>query len=192
METDPPENPETEPVESLKLRIGTFEFDAKGPTKTIDARLASFKELIQLAQTIAPTAAAVPVVPKTDATPAEPPSMPATIPTTSAITPEILGRVFQSKGDSLSLLAIPNDASSADALLVLLYGFAKLKDTPNVTGVSLMAAAKQSGVQVPRIDRVIDSKQEFITWGGSKRGRRYGLNNRGMKYVEDLIPRLVQ
>jgi hypothetical protein len=179
---------ESTPNQKLKLRIGENEFEAEGPPDQVAAQYQAFLEAIKAIQSVAPAAPAKPS--PNAANGADITETKAEDRTPSAITPEILARVFQVRGDSLSLLALPQDP--ADALIVLLYGYGQLKQVPNVTGVSLMSAALQSGVQLPRVDRVIDSKAEYITSGGAKRGKRYGLNNRGLRYAEDLVAKLVQ
>lgn len=188
---------DTAATQRIKLRVGDFELDTEGPADIVRAQVEAFMELVKSKPAaVAPpaSAAAVGVTPAIDPLkPGLPPALPPTpIPAAppGILPQDVMDRVFQSRGDSVSLLALPGDP--ADALLVLLYGYAKLKSVNNVTGVSLMQAASQSGVQVPRIDRVIDSRSEFITSGGQRRGKRYGLNNRGMRRAEELITGLVQ
>lgn len=66
-------------------------------------------------------------------------------------------------------------------------GYGKLKGEHKITGVTLMKAARQSGVKVSRVDRYMEMKKDYVLSGGAKRGRRYSLNNKDTRYVEDMI-----
>ena len=88
------------------------------------------------------------------------------------------------------MLALPKtEDPDADALLLLVYGYQELRpnDYP-VSGVRLMQSAKQSGLhQVDRIDRTIDAHTQFVNSAGSRRGKKYSLNNQGSLKAKELI-----
>jgi hypothetical protein len=100
-----------------------------------------------------------------------------------------LSRLFEVDGNGLvSLRILPRtDNRDADALLLILYGFKTQADKADVNSGQLMVAAKQSGLQMDRIDRVIAVHKQYVTDGGFKRGKRYGLNNQGVNKAQDLI-----
>jgi hypothetical protein len=103
-----------------------------------------------------------------------------------------LDRVFR-QGANLSLAALPRgDNGDRDAMLALLYGYLKLDSQPTVTGTLLMKSAKISGVGIARVDRVMNSMEEFVLAAGVKKGRRYQLNNRGIAKAEEVIKAILQ
>lgn len=75
----------------------------------------------------------------------------------------------------------------ADGLLLLLYGFRKLKQQEMVLSLDLMKAARQSGIQLPRLDRTLAKHKELVVEGGAGKGKRYGLNNLGITRAEEIM-----
>jgi hypothetical protein len=69
----------------------------------------------------------------------------------------------------------------------LLYGYRTLGNASDVNAGNLMQAARQSGLQLTRIDQTISFYQSLITEGGLRRGKRYGINNQGVNHAEQLI-----
>jgi hypothetical protein len=100
-----------------------------------------------------------------------------------------LQRVFAvDEGGSVSLRILPRtERRDADALILLLYGFKTLGNSPDVNSGVLMQAVRQSGLQLTRIDQTISFYQNLITEGGLRRGKRYGLNNQGVNHAQQLI-----
>ena len=106
---------------------------------------------------------------------------------------ETMGRVFRRDGDIVTLLALPRTSDvGADTLVVLLYGFLKILGRNAVTGVTLAKAARQSGVDMPRIDNVIAKRKEYVLAAGSRRGRIYSLNNRGVAHAETTVRQILE
>lgn len=170
-------------TQKIRIKIGEAEFEAEGPSELVQSQFTAFLDAVSKAPAEKSPSAGASSDPnsglKPPANPGDPPP---------SISSEEMNCVFHDNGEFVSLSATPvGDGRQADSLLILLYGFAKLKNEPKVTGVMLMKAMRQSGVTIDRVDRVIESKQEYILMGGSKRGKRYSLNNRGYQYVEGLI-----
>ena len=173
----------------IKIKLGDAEFDAEGPSEVVNAQFSAFLDAV--------------ATPKAAQTPAQPPNTPdpnADSPgngrtgaaNPAGLTPDILTRVFK-VNDTVSLLAIPKtDKSDADALLAILYGFDRMKSINTVTGTTLMKAAKQSGINIDRIDRVISVRDDLVNMAGAKKGRRYSLNNRGVAAAEKIIREVIE
>jgi hypothetical protein len=105
------------------------------------------------------------------------------------LSPTILKRAFlvDSSG-TVSLRVLPQtERRDADALLAILYGFRVFSERHEVGGTTLLSAAKQSGLQLDRVDRVLAVHSNLITTGGLRKGKRYGLNNRGLSTAEEII-----
>jgi len=110
-------------------------------------------------------------------------------PINGAVSEENLQRVFSTDdGGAVSLRILPRtERRDADALILLLYGYRILANSQDVNAGALMQAARQSGLQLTRIDQTISFYQNLITEGGLRRGKRYGLNNQGMSHAELVI-----
>lgn len=181
----------TSPVHKIRFKHGSVEFEAEGDPTLVQAQFTEFMAAMKAAPPQpAPIQAELP--PTTPPPPADDTTR-AGNGAETAFTDDMMGRVFQAKGGMVSLLALPRgDHPARDATLMLLYGFERLANNSAVTGVTLMEACRQSGVQVgSRLDRVMEAQQEFVNAGGARRGRRYSLNNPGRRRAEALIAALV-
>jgi hypothetical protein len=107
----------------------------------------------------------------------------------STIAPELMNRVYLVQGDNVSLRVKPSGAG--DALLLLIYGFCVIKEQVGVTAARLAIGARQSGIKIERIDRVIAPHDQYVTKAGAKKGTTYGLNNPGIRYAEELLTKLL-
>ncbi len=164
----------------IKMKIGVHEFDAEGPKELVTTQFEAFMAAVSSMPAGTPAQVNQLGTPITPVTPGE-------------ASQAILDRVF-SKGDPVSLTALPSgDNAAANALLILLYGFLKISGDQTVTGTMLNKAAKKSGVNIDRLDRAISVYQpEFVLAAGAKKGRRYSLNNRGIMRAEEIIRTIVQ
>jgi hypothetical protein len=106
---------------------------------------------------------------------------------------EQVNRLFEDRDGLISLRALPRGANAeAESLLLLLYGYKTIKGTNNVTGVTLMKAAKQSGVNIDRVDRTMGLNTEYVLKAGLRRGVKYSLNNRGVIKAEEVMHEVFQ
>jgi hypothetical protein len=92
----------------------------------------------------------------------------------------------------LSLLVMPQTQTvNADSIILLIYGYQKLLKRDAVNSTELMESAKWSGLRIDRIDRsLVNGHAAFIVKGGSRKGSRYSLNNRGMLYAQELLEKM--
>ncbi len=162
----------------LHIKLGDAEFSAEGPEASVKEQFESFRTLLSAKSVASPDA----------------PPRKENPPNQSQEATDRLRRVFTASEDEtvVSLKILPRgDTGEPDALLLLLYGFRFLG--PKVTDVlagTLMKAAATSGLRLARIDRVISVHGAFVTEGGAKRGKRYGLNNQGVNRAEEIIKQL--
>ncbi len=109
----------------------------------------------------------------------------------SAIEPGLLKRVFNVDllQKALSLRTLPSTQTrDADALLLLLYGYAKFLGQPHVTGSRLLKQARISGItNLPRVTPLLESHGDKVTTAGAYRGKTYGLNRPGEASAEEII-----
>jgi hypothetical protein len=178
-------------VYKMKIKIGDSEFEAEGPAEKVKEQFDRFMDVVVAVKNAPPAEPQKPIV----ITPSAgslgidgvAPSVQATV------DEELLNRVFQRGADSVSLLALPRtESSEADALVALLYGFSRLMSKNQVSSIRLMQAARQSGVNLVRLDSILNSRTDLVLAAGVRRGRKYSLNNRGLAYAEDLVRRMVE
>ena len=185
-----------ETTHRIKIKLGDAEFDAEGQSDLINAQFSAFLDAVSKATPkAAPVLAPAPATPSSD-TSAEGANANSAAAASSFNVPSVssdtLSRVFK-VNDTVSLLAIPKtDKPAADALLVILYGYDRMKSINAVTGTTLMKAAKQSGINIDRIDRIMGTRDEFVNFAGAKKGRRYSLNNRGAAEAEKIIRKMME
>lgn len=168
---------------NMKLPNGA-EFQAEGDRDTVKELFALFLEAQK--GSVAPIAPITPPKPKAeDALGLTPPPTPNAEPLDRAL----LDRLFsQDRLGNISLRALPRgDDRDADAMLAMLYGFSVLRGDTAVTAARLMSSARQSGIQNIRLYRVIARNSQYITESGTGKGKRYGLNNPGMKQAEAIL-----
>lgn len=175
----------------IKIKIGDAEFEAEGPTETVQAQFDSFMKVVAERATTAPVAQA-PVSNQSTTLAANAATAAAT--TTGEPTPDVLSRVFRDT-DALSLAALPHSGENpnADAMLALLYGYLRLRNENAVTGTSLMKSAKISGIPIDRVDRLMEAHQpDYVLVAGVKKARRYQLNNRGIAQAAKIINAIIE
>jgi hypothetical protein len=190
---------EVETTQRIKIRIGDAEFEAEGPVALVKEQFEAFMAVVK--EHAIPRAKNIESSPDTGTIGAVGglavlasgvAGAPATLSEATPITDELLTRVYRRDGDGISLLGLPRtDQPSADALVALLYGYRRLLNRTAVNGYTLIRAAKQSGVVIPRVDTSLAKRTDFVLAAGAKRGRMYSLNNPGVVYAEELLRKIV-
>lgn len=174
----------TELTHKVRIKIGANEFEAEGDKATVEEQARQFFALMAAAP-------AAPVSPAGGAASQQPPSDPGANNLGVAASQAAMDGAFQVEGDLISLRVLPKSQSyAADTLLMLLYGHKVMRDEGEVLGGKLMKEARQSGLKIDRVDRVIDLHSEFIIKGGARKGARYGLNNRGIAKAKEMLEKL--
>jgi hypothetical protein len=175
----------------LKTRLPNgAEFEAEGSEETVRALFDTFLAAVRDSVTATPRQ---PEEPSTPPASTAPPS-PLTDEYPGRVDASILNRLFVlAKDGSVTLRALPNtDNREGDSLLALLYGYQALKDDHAITGTELKKAARQSGVQIDRVDRVMAPYEgTWVTTAGFKKGRKYGLNNQGVRRAGAILTQIM-
>lgn len=100
--------------------------------------------------------------------------------------------VFQQDKDSISLIRTPKtDNPKADALIVLLYGFLRLREERAIGAPTLLKAAVASGLGLDRIDRTIEARATWVHATGNRKGKRYTLTNPGIVEAKKMVNTLI-
>lgn len=182
---DEPEN--TDMKRKVSIKFGDVEFSAEGDSSTIDDQLTAFKEMYDKylsmrnsnATTQAPlgTEQANGSKDPSDSTGSD-----------GALGNGGLEKYFKVDNDLVSLLAVPRTKEQAsDCFVLLLFGYHRLANLQNVTGVRLNKSLKQSGINVDRVDRIAAARADLTLTAGARRAKTYRLNNRGVQEAQRLI-----
>ncbi len=168
---------------NVKLPDGSW-FEAEGPEPSVKADFQLFLDALAISPK--KTTETVDLKPNLDGL------NPAASIAPTTVSPELLSRVFLVQGENISLRLLPTGSKrDPDALLLIIYAFRALKNATDVTSGRLAICARISGIQTDRIDRIIAQHDEYVTKGGVKKGKKYGLNNPGVRYAEELLTRLL-
>jgi hypothetical protein len=168
----------------LKVRLGNHEFEAEGPEESVKEQFSRFVELATAAKPTGNGNGERKNYWEKGADESGDERDPY----------GYLTRAFVQSDDRVSLSVLPQTKSqNADAIILLLYGYRAVLNRDNVQSTDLMDAAKQSGLRIDRIDRNLPAGHKpFVITGGSGKGTRYGLNNRGISYAQDLLEKLFE
>src|SRR5438270_6304424 len=129
----------------IKIKIGQHEFEAEGPTEAVQRQFQAFKELIATAQTqINPTSANPQIQEQSNEMQQQPKQ-------NGSLN---LDKIMRSDGRIISLTA--QAGSAEDSVLLLMLGQKVYRNNETVTGNELMSGLQQSGIRVPRVDRIIE------------------------------------
>ena len=122
----------------IKIKLGDAEFEAEGTEELVQSQYEMFLAAMQ-SRSVAPTPS-VAEIKQQDQTP--PP----------AFTDNLIARIFELRPDDVvALRALPKGQDKdADALLLLLYGYKKLKNEEHVLATHLLKASSYSGIPVYR------------------------------------------
>jgi hypothetical protein len=167
----------------IRVKIGDHEFEAEGPTDTVQSQFEVFKELISSI----PRASETPKI--IEAEYVEPNKD--VIVTHSHVD---VAKVLHVSGRVVSLTALPKSAE--DAALLIMLGHKDLRNNVSVTGQEIGDGLAQSGRPVLRVDRIMEKALEeaLVLKTGIKRGTRYRLTNQGLgkalNVAKDLVASL--
>jgi hypothetical protein len=164
----------------IQVKLGDSEFNADGPETIVKAAFEQF--LLALAKV--PAAPAVNLKPPAMDSNGVPPKdeLPAREPDQ-----ELLDRVFQKDDDIVSLRVLPQRSNpnwQADAVILLIYGFHRLANASEVLVTKLNQGLRKSGINLTRVDGIVEVHSSLYMKGGVRSGGRYTLNNQGKATAE--------
>jgi hypothetical protein len=153
----------------IKIKIGSHEFEAEGPSDIVKEQFESFKELIRSSPAITPQTQIREIEQnsKNDKD-------------TNGSSHVSLERIMHVGGRVVSLTALPPTAE--DSALLIMLGHKDLRNNLSVTGQEIGDGLAQSGRPVARVDRIMESAiaEASVLKTGVKRATRYRLTNQGL------------
>jgi hypothetical protein len=160
----------------LKVRVGQAEFEAEGPEETVKDQFDLFLRAIE----------------GTHRSNGEKKN--AFLPEKNGHSDDVLREMWEQfyimEGDEdVSLKVLPRtENASADAILLLMYGYLVLRNKDVIGAANLLAMGKKSGLRIDRIDRSMpDEYSRYYGKRGNRRGCCYSLNNQGKAFAQELL-----
>jgi hypothetical protein len=180
----------------LKMKVGDAEFEADVPESNVQPMYDQFLSLFERrSQTPVRLAAAAN---------GQRPDSEATVQAKSAESAEtdsrgetfdqaLLPRIFDLREDgAVTLKVLPTGPDKgADALLLLLYGYHRLKNEQCVLATHLRRAAEQSGISMRRPANELARNGRFVIRSGHRKGSNYALNSQGLAMAKETTVKIV-
>ncbi len=168
----------------MKLRVGDAELDFEGPAELLKTALESF------VRSLTPAAGAGDSKGARKSQDAEPEPPPARQPKPFAGRPDnlpSLDSVFNADGKFITLTRLP--AQQSESLLLVLYGYRRLRNLNTVKASALKECLKISGHGngLERLDGFLAPLEGLVHKSGTRRGSQYGLTNQGLVRAEELL-----
>ncbi len=166
----------------MHIKVGPHEFQGEGPEEAVKASFEDWKSMITLFGQ--QTGAAMNRGGR-DADQSQ-----------SSLSDTQLTRLFllDDKKNLVTLRLLPRgDDRDADAVLLILHGFQRLRDQIEVPVTQLKPSLKQSGCNIDRVDSVVAKyfRDGLLNKGGSGKGGRYSLTNSGIQKAVSLALALI-
>nr|WP_281719470.1 hypothetical protein [Nitrosomonas nitrosa] len=178
----------------IRVKIGVHEFEAEGPAELVSQQFDSWKALIDSEAKQKSFEPPTPtVITPLSGTAQMAGSISAMLFTDSA---EQLSRLYSldDKRDLITLRVLPiGEDRHREALLLVLYGFLRLKNQDEIVVTKLKAALESSGSTPDRIDRTAEPYQRegYLVKGGMGKGGKYRLTNKGVTKAQEKVQELL-
>jgi hypothetical protein len=104
-----------------------------------------------------------------------------------------LTHIFEVRQDgAVTLKVLPTGPDqNADVMLLLLYGYYRLKNEEYVLATQLFRSAEQSGISIRRPAREYTRNAALIVRGGQRKGSHYSLNQQGLAMAQEISTRII-
>ena len=172
----------------LRVKIGTHEFEAEGPVKTVQEQFKSWKALIEsLPSSNEGAPERVPGhIPSSHVSEIRTPEGPAT-------SLDVFDH--DDKRKLVTLRVHPTGENrDADAALLILYGYKEIEARDEVPVTKLKDALEVSGLRPDRVDRTLTPhiRGGLILKAGRAKGGKYRLTNTGHSKARQMVNELFE
>ena len=186
-------------VRRLKMKIGEAEFEADVPENEVQPMYHQFLSMLERRSQAAVSLSA------TDAKADQRPAIEATVRAGSSVQSlsvqalgatvddTLLARIFHLRENgavTLKVLPPTGPDTDADAMLLLLYGYRRLKNEDYVLATQLFRAAAQSGITLRRSVNEYMRNSRFVIRGGQRKGSHYTLSSHGLAMAKEITARI--
>jgi hypothetical protein len=164
----------------IKIKLGDSEFEAEGAPDSVQAQYEQFLAALDRSG----TKAAAPAGKGNPAQQSNP----------NGLDDATWGRIFELRPDGfVTLKLLPKgDEREADAFLLILYGYRRLKQEETVMATHLLRAAEYSGLSAYRPAHALATHERYVIRGGQKKGSTYALNNQGLAKAEEIAAKIFE
>ena len=161
----------------IKIKLGDSEFEAEGASETVQAQYEQFLAALDRTGTKTPSAKTASQQPQN-----------------TGDGDAIFSRIFEMRPDGVVTLKLlpKGDEKEADAFLLILYGYRRLKQEETVLGTHLLRAAELSGLSSYRPAHALAPHERYVIRGGQKKGSTYALNNQGVSKAEEIANKIFE
>jgi len=106
---------------------------------------------------------------------------------------KMLGPLFDLCDDGLVLLKVPPKGveTGAEALLLILYGYLRLKNEDGVLATQLRRAAEHSGISIHWPAYELAPYHRFVNRVGQGKGSAYSLNDQGLTMAQEITSKML-
>lgn len=181
-------------IAKLRVKIGVHEFEAEGPSEQVSQQFDVWKSLIASSPPAdKPSFQSNPVITPGSTTLGITTGEPSVL----SLEASQLSPIFSidEKRDAIILRTLPTgEDRHRMAVLLILFGYLRLKKIDEVLVTKLKASLQSSGSVPGRVDRatipsVIDG---LLMKSGSGKGGKYRLTNKGIAKTEEMVKGLLQ
>jgi hypothetical protein len=170
-----------ESLHKLRVKIGMNEFEAEGEPEWLSSQLQTWRELVSAAPRVTPPTQ-----------PLEEVEIPIDGEKVDEELAPKLAKVFSvDKNKKLVSLRVQptGNERDADAILLLLFGYAQLLGESDVLVGLIKESMAVSGLRVDRVDRAIAPHQTagYVRKGGTAKGSKYRFTNTGENKARELV-----
>ena len=177
---------------TLKIKVGADEFEAAGPVEVVEAQFTIFVDLVVIRQ-----AKAALRTPNNGDSDIVSPNMSSVLGDVSLVdgSRELVDasrdKIMRLDARVVSLKARPQ--SSAEAVLLILYGQKLLRNNESVTGSEVIRGLAPGGFSIARVDRLLKhlSRNGDVMVMGRRRSKRYSLTNTGLAKARQVAAGLL-
>jgi hypothetical protein len=180
----------------LKMRIGEAEFEADVPENKVQPM---YHQFLSMLERRGHALASYPPISLSGTGTDQKPALEATVQDAASLEPlgetrdqTSLLRIFDLREDGAVTLRVlpPGPDTNTDALLLLLYGYYRLKNEEYVLATQLFRAAAQSGIALRRSANEYARHSRFVVRGGHRKGSHYSLSSQGLAMAREITARI--
>ena len=171
----------------IRVRLGHAEFEAEGTEEKVQAQYEQFLAALErMDGGSAPSPAPKSDVGATDLNGEKPSG--------GTVDNAFLTRIFELRQDGVvALRVLPKGPDKeADALLLIIYGYRRLKNEEDILATQMLKAAGYSGISVDRLARSLAFHERLVIRGGHRKGTTYSLNNQGITKAEEIATKIFE
>jgi hypothetical protein len=174
-------------VRRIKMKIGDAEFEADVQEDSVQPMYEQFLVMLQRRGRMPPRPIIDTIHEKKIA------SVETFISPSQSPDHEFLLRIFDMREDgAVTLKVLPTGPdTNADAMLLLLYGYYRLKNEEYVLATQLFRAAEHSGISLRRSAKQHVRNSRFVNRGGRRKGSHYALNNQGLAMAKEIAAKMI-